>query len=140
MTNENWYEALQEYDAELNKLVDECPPELKLAITKWVMKHIVEHAKECGSYRYLIYHRLGFGPEAYGTLLDDGMVISNEFDLERMNKIRNIVKENKIEALKEVLSICDEPDCWNDANCGWPTEDDGYRFTCHKHWKKSDKK
>jgi hypothetical protein len=46
------------------------------------MRHIVEHAKSGGTYRYLIYTRLGFGPEAYVPLCDDGLTISNEFNLE----------------------------------------------------------
>ncbi len=45
------------------------------------MKHIVAHAKEGGTYRYLIYDRLGFAPDAYMPLMDDGITISNEFDL-----------------------------------------------------------
>lgn len=64
------------------KLVEECPYETRLAVVAWAMKHIVEHAKEGGSYRYLIYDRLGFGPDAYVPLyMAGGMEISNEFDL-----------------------------------------------------------
>ena len=65
----------------MQELVDKCDYDTKLAVTQWVMKHIVDHAKEGGSYRYLIYTRLGFDMDAYGALLDDGMTISNEFDL-----------------------------------------------------------
>jgi hypothetical protein len=46
-----------------------------------VLKAIVDHAKDGGSYRCLIYDRLGFGPDAYGVLLADGMIVSNEFVL-----------------------------------------------------------
>ncbi len=28
---------------------------------------------------------------------------------------------------------CDEPDCMEQATCGWPTSG-GYRRTCGKHW------
>lgn len=70
--------AWKEEDERLNKLVEECPYEMKLAITRWVMKHIADHVKQPGSYRYLIYDRMGFGPDAYRPLLDDGMFISNE--------------------------------------------------------------
>ena len=41
----------------LQELVDKCDYDTKLAITAWVMKHIVEHARGGGSYRYLIYTR-----------------------------------------------------------------------------------
>jgi|688.fasta_scaffold01392_17 hypothetical protein len=138
-----WLEASQElgkliekYNDDLDKMAEECPNELKIAVTRWAMNHIVEHAKSGGSYRYLIYSRMGFGPEAYAPLLDGGMVISNEFDIEQMDNIKKIVAENKYDALKDVLHMCDEPDCYKDAGCGWPTEDGGYRMTCGKHYKK----
>jgi len=58
------------------------PYEQRLAVAGWVFKHVVAHAKEGGSYRYLIYKRLGFGPDAYVPLyLAGGMEISNHFDL-----------------------------------------------------------
>jgi len=53
----------------------------KLAVVQWVFRHLVEHAAEGGSYRYLIYERLGFGPEAYAPLCSDGLTISNAFEL-----------------------------------------------------------
>lgn len=138
----DWLDSSQELEqlrleanAQMDEMAEECPSELKLAVTRWVMKHIVDHAKEGGSYRYLIYDRLGFGPEAYVPLLDDGMFISNEFDVEQINKIKTIVKEQKIDSLKEVLYLCDEPGCYDSASSGWPTEK-GYRQTCYKHYKK----
>ena len=64
------------------KLVEECDYETKLAVTAWVFSHIVDHATEGGSFRYLIYDRLGFGPDAYIPLYNaGGMTISNEFEL-----------------------------------------------------------
>jgi hypothetical protein len=63
------------------KLVADCPYETRLAVTAWVMEHIVAHARERGTYRYLIYERLGFSPDAYLPLCQDGLTISNEFDL-----------------------------------------------------------
>lgn len=51
----------------------------RLEYTRVVLQAVLEHAIDGGSYRYLIYERLGFGPEAYGYLLDAGMPISNEF-------------------------------------------------------------
>lgn len=49
-----------------------------LAHTAWVMRHVAEHLREGGSYRHLIYGRMGYGLDAY-TLLESagGMEISN---------------------------------------------------------------
>lgn len=64
------------------KLVEACPAEMKLAVVAWVFGNIVDHATEGGTFRYLIYDRLGFGPEAYVPLYNaGGMTISNEFTL-----------------------------------------------------------
>ena len=66
------------------KLVAECPYETRLAIVAWVFEQIVAHAREGGSFRYLIYDRLGFDLDAYVPLyLAGGMTISNEFDLSK---------------------------------------------------------
>lgn len=126
-------EAFEEANKELDDMVEWCDPTMKLAITRWVMKHIVEHAKEGGSYRYLIYDRLGFDPEAYAPLCSDGLTISNEFDLNIMEDIRKVVKENQYDKLKELASLCDEPDCYDQISCGWPSEK-GYRCTCSNHY------
>lgn len=144
MTDENkttWWEASQELDkliqesnGNLDEMADKCPPRLKLAVTRWAMKHIVDHAREGGSYRYLIYNRLGFGPEAYVPLCDGGMTISNEFDIDNMDAIKAKVREEKIESLKPLLNMCDESGCFKDAGCGWPS-DAGYRWTCGDHYR-----
>lgn len=118
---------------ELDKLVKECDPDTKLAITAWVMKHIVDHARDGGSYRYLIYERLGFGPEAYVPLCDDGITISNEFDLNLKDNVVEAYESKDEKKLKQSLGLCDEPDCFNYISCGWPS-DDGYRSTCGKHY------
>lgn len=53
----------------------------KLALTLYVMEQIWEHAKDGGSYRSLIYSRLGFSIKAYSYLYPVGMNISNEFEV-----------------------------------------------------------
>lgn len=64
-------------------LVAACPYEMRLAVAAWVMQRIVEHAQRGGSFRDLIYGRLGFGLDAYVPLAcAGGMTISNEFQLE----------------------------------------------------------
>lgn len=134
---------------ELDKLVEECDNEVKLAVTRWVMKNIVEHAQDGGSYRYLIYERLGFGPEAYGALLNYGMTISNEFNLSDKENIRKLFQiiyddkkgdidhiEKQFEMMKPEFNICDEPGCSNEVSCGWPSENGEYRRTCGKHYQR----
>ena len=116
----------------LQELVDKCDYDTKLAITAWVMKHIVEHARDGGSYRYLIYTRLGFDMDAYGALLDDGMTISNEFDLNLKDAVIKAYKNGDEKKLKDALGLCDEPGCFNYVSCGWPS-DNGYRSTCSDH-------
>lgn len=125
-------------DDNSDKLIAECDPELKLAITQWVMKHIVEHALEGGSYRYLIYERLNFGPEAYIPLCEHGMTISNEFDLNLKEQIIEAYKSKDEKNIKEALDLCDEAGCFNYISCGWPS-DKGYRRTCSDHYIQLDK-
>lgn len=56
--------------------------EARLWWTAQVFRSIVEHAREGGSFRQLIYGRLGFDVDAYAPLyLAGGMTISNEFIL-----------------------------------------------------------
>lgn len=126
-----------EVTAEDMSLVEKCDYETKLAVTAWVMKNIVKHAEEGGSFRYLIYTRLGFNPDAYVTLYEaGGMTISNEFDLQLKDHLIEIVKENNYEKMKPHLGLCDEPSCYNEISCGWPTLDGGYRNTCGTHYVK----
>ena len=76
-------ERTAEIEATYPKLVEECPYETRLAVAAWVMKAICEHAREGGTFRHLIYTRLGFGPDAYLPLyLAGGLEISNEFELD----------------------------------------------------------
>lgn len=80
-------QTLDEREADIKarypKLVAECPAETKLAVVAWVFERLIEHAQEGGTFRYLIYNQMGFGPEAYLPLyLAGGMTISNALDLE----------------------------------------------------------
>ena len=60
--------------AEMSEL-DKTPP--PILHTKWVLSKVLQHIREGGTYRYLIYYRLGYGMEAYTYLLDEGMSVSN---------------------------------------------------------------
>jgi hypothetical protein len=117
-------------------ILDKTDNETKLAVTAWVFRNIMDHAMEGGSYRYLIYGRLGFDTDAYVPLYDaGGMEISNEFDMSQKSAILDIVQKNKITELKEPLNLCDEPGCFVEVSAGFPTDDGGYRRTCYNHSK-----
>lgn len=66
-------------DAESVRIWNETPYQTRLAITRYVMERIWEHARDGGSYRHLIYGRLGFDLDAYSYLFPVGMDISNTF-------------------------------------------------------------
>lgn len=131
----------EDNDDWIDELVEKSDYDTRLAITAWVCKHILDHAKDGGSYRYLIYDRLGFNADAYGVLQMAGALeISNEFNLEKMEDIENHVRKHKIESIKALVGFCDEPECYEEASCGFPaTETPGYRWTCYEHSKHYDK-
>jgi hypothetical protein len=133
-------EAFKELEEDQQEIVDKLDDVTKIAVTRWVFKHVVDHANEGGSFRYLIYDRLGFGMEAYVPLCGDGMTISNDFDIANMNKIKEVVREHELEVLKPLLRMCDEPGCYKAASCGWPAGENKYRMTCHEHMKHDMKK
>ncbi len=55
-------------------------PKPSVEQTAWVVRHLLDAMVETGSYRYLIYERMGYGPEAYMAILEaGGMVINNAF-------------------------------------------------------------
>ena len=55
----------------------------------WVFQQIMDNAGR-GTFRYLIYDRMGFGPDAYESLYRaGGMAINNAMD--------EVYNENKIE-------------------------------------------
>ena len=47
-------ELMAEREKELDNLAETCDYDMKLAVTRWVFKHIAAHGAESGSYRYLI--------------------------------------------------------------------------------------
>jgi len=56
----------------------------KLAATAVIFETLCEHAKHIGTFRYLIYDRLGFKTDAYSTLYcAGGQDISNNFKLDK---------------------------------------------------------
>lgn len=139
--NPDWWKC-GGYDSDwIEEIVKNSDYDTRLAITAWVMEKILDHAKGGGSYRYLIYDRLGFDMDAYGVLQNAGALeISNEFDIQKMIDIEHHVRAHKIESMKPLVGICDEPGCYKDAGCGFPvtvtTGVRDYRWTCSEHWSK----
>ena len=129
-------EAMAAREKELDEAVEYCEYDMKLAVTRWVMKHIVQQASEGGSYRYLIYDRLGFGPDAYAPLCSDGLTISNEFDMNLKEDIRNAIIQNDMNKIKEIVGLCDVEGCNRYISSGWPS-DEGYRRTCSEHYREA---
>jgi len=122
--------------SDIDSRVEKYDNQTKLDITAWVISKIDDHGNEPGSFRHLIYDRLGFGPEAYVPLYEaGGMNITNELDYNKGEIVVDIVKKQKIDnwVLKRYLGICDEPGCYDQATCGWPSGDD-YRRTCGSHY------
>lgn len=126
---------MPEFDPELQKLVDACDPETKLAVAAWAISKVDDHGVGGGSFRYLIYNRMGFGPEAYVPMYEaGGMNITNELDYSLRENIASIMRDEKINSpmLKGIVGLCDEPGCYDTISCGTPTSE-GYRSTCSKH-------
>ena len=44
----------------------------------WVFRHLRDHFKEGGTFRYLIYERMGYGPEDYQLLYRSGGFILSQ--------------------------------------------------------------
>ena len=119
------------------KVWDGLDYDTRLAVAGHMIRKVVEIGTEGGSFRHFIYGVLGFDMDAYVPLyMAGGMTITNEFDLQKIEDIKKIVGENKYEKLKPVLGLCDEPDCFEEASSGWPSEDNVYRHTCSAHFKK----
>ena len=67
-------------------------PKLDLEQACLVVKKVFEHVKEGGSFRHLIYGRLGFGPEAYAPMMAAGALdLSNRCPFPETDKVPTIV-------------------------------------------------
>jgi hypothetical protein len=69
-------------DDEIQKTWDTTDYKTRLYITAYVMRKICDHARGGGTYRYLIYERLGFDVDAYSVLFPEGMDIANNFEMD----------------------------------------------------------
>lgn len=97
---------------EFPKIVEACPEVVRLAIACQVMKALFDHGREGGSFRHLIYSRLGFSEGAYTPLhLSGGTAIVNHLDLsnydeseEMLASLRRLgLDEESIAKLKEKI-------------------------------------
>ncbi len=52
----------------------------------WVFHHLNEHYDGGGSFRELIYRRMGFDEPAYGILMGQGLPLSNLLNCARENE------------------------------------------------------
>ena len=65
-------------DAETRARIESYSYQTRLDLACWVCAHIIAHSKDPGTYRVLIYNRMGFGPDAYVPLQIAGaLAISN---------------------------------------------------------------
>lgn len=78
----------------------------------WVFKHLKNHFDEGGSFRYLIYDRLGFDKSEYLLFFENGgfalsQIANEHLEYEKLiDKFLEIKKSNKNltnEELKEIL-------------------------------------
>jgi hypothetical protein len=71
------------------------PQDTKLALCAWFMEKCAEHAREGGSFRSLIYGRMGFGLEAFLPLyLAGGMELAHHFNFVEATAADEIVRTN----------------------------------------------
>lgn len=80
------------------KVWEELDYDKKLDILRYVGKILCEHAEEGGSYRYLIYDRLGLDMDSYVYLLDSFMTISNEFSI-----CKSVNEDTLIEEFQKII-------------------------------------
>jgi len=72
---------MKDKEAEVKKVWNSLDEDTKLAVTQYIFTALVAHAESGGSYRHLIYGRLGFSNKAYSYLYPEGMIISNHFEI-----------------------------------------------------------
>ena len=72
---------------------------------------------------------------AYVPLCNDGMTISNEFDLNLKDDLIEALRKNNMNEAKDILGLCSQPDCWEYAST-WSPQVDGTVALCSKHYSK----
>lgn len=73
-------EMMAESQQRNDKIWEEMSYEQRLAAADYIFRKITEHAEGGGTYRFLIYERLGFEPDAYAVLQCAGALgVSNDY-------------------------------------------------------------
>lgn len=99
-----------------------------VCVTAWVFRHVADHVISGGSFRYLIYDRMGYGPRAYQPLyLAGGMEITNALhernEIEEHNAKLRYALQDAISTYSDekdvVLVTKDRREAW-DAALHWP--------------------
>lgn len=67
-------EAMEEFQKEAEKFWSSLSYEKKLYAVAYVSRVLCEHAREGGTYRYLIYERFGFDLDSYAILQWSGLL------------------------------------------------------------------
>jgi hypothetical protein len=84
------------------------PQETKLAMCAWFMEKCAEHARQGGSFRSLIYGRMGFGLEAFLPLyLAGGMELAHHFNFVEATAADEIVRTNIARVADRVKDVGD---------------------------------
>lgn len=74
-------QRMKEIDETYPAIVADAPQDIRLAVAVRTVRALYFHAKEGGSFRYLIYERLGFSPAAYVPMqIAGGLNLSNDLE------------------------------------------------------------
>lgn len=103
------------------------PDDVRLPVVADVIACVVDNAREGGSFRHLIYDRLGFGSEAYYPLyIAGGQAITNHFSLNDQAAEGGLPGPiRKLEAMAHAAPMVPHPTLTNVAGepLRWPSEE-----------------
>ena len=89
-----WKESEDRWERETREKVSRTDTDVLLWQTRETFSAVLRHMEEGGTYRYLIYERLGFGLESYAILLNEGMGVSNWISSIPVMKGKRILFQN----------------------------------------------
>ncbi len=99
-------ERITEPRINFDALIEDVAPETKLAVCAWLMQKLVDHAREGGTFRSLVYGRLGFGFGAWMTLyLAGGMDISHNLNFHEASAADECVRTDIANAASRITDI-----------------------------------
>jgi hypothetical protein len=122
-------EDLEALKAQARTVADD----VRLPIVADVLSCVVDNALQGGSFRYLIYDRLGFGPEAYYPLyIAGGQTITNNFSLYDQGAEGALPEAlAQLEAMAKAAPMVPHPTLTNVAGepLKWPSEERSALFS-----------